>query len=160
MKINYRWYAGWHSRTGLCVEFLWYLVPFQRNILLPVYKSAILKCGNHPTSENISSVSAVSIVAENVWVVGDITLYDADFRRCALFSEISTIFAAILDFVSVTWPKQNSPFVEKSLPHLTLFTASRYLSPFSSYINLNALGGNLPPRCRFTLPKNRCRYEC
>jgi len=49
--------------------------------------------------------------------------------------------------------------IEKYIPHQAIFTARRYLQPFASIITLNALGGNLPTRCRYTSVKYRCRHE-
>ena len=70
---------------------------------------------------------------------------NANFRQSTSFYYFSAILAAILDSGSVTWPRQNSHFIDKSMLHQMLFTARRYLSPFASYMTLYALGGNFTP---------------
>ena len=48
-------------------------------------------------------------------------------------------------------------FHRKIYPTPINFTTRRYLQPVASIITWNALGGNLPPRCRYTGVKYRCR---
>jgi len=61
---------------------------------------------------------------------GEIQFSDVSFLQNASFHDFSAILAAILD---------------KSMLHQTLFTPRQYLTPFRSYMTLNALGGNFTP---------------